>query len=210
LGMSTKIPGRVLGKAFLKWELTLKDTFNWELLYKRLHEYLPEEKWKDLYQGKDDFEILFYEKDNGGGAISHDIWWRAWKTPKKDAGGRFKFYMKLDFKTLLLKKTEVMIDGKKVTLDKGELGVNCWLYLDDQADVDGDFSKGEKSVWDTNFILRAAKRWFWNRDRAEVKRFAEEELRSFSKNFQHFLEIYSGAKEGPEPREFLTPKGVKP
>ncbi|MEA3399382.1 MAG: hypothetical protein U9R00_02630 [Patescibacteria group bacterium] len=208
--MVVKIPGRVIGKAFLKWELVLKDTFNWELLYKRLHDYLPEKKWRDLYKGKADFEILYYEKDKGGGAINQDIWWRAYRKPKKNAGGRFMFYMKMDFKTLLIKKTEIMVDGKKVKIDKGELGVNCWFYLDDQADIDGDFSKKDKSVWDTNFILKMFKNWFWNRDRAEEREFAEEELRDFSNNLQHLLEVYTGAKEEEGPRDFLTKKGVKP
>ncbi|MFW5977269.1 MAG: hypothetical protein ACOCQQ_02050, partial [Candidatus Nanoarchaeia archaeon] len=67
-----KIPGRVLGNAFIHWEFVIKETFNWELLYKRMYEFLQEEEWLDLQQGKADFETYHYHSDLGGGLRSQD------------------------------------------------------------------------------------------------------------------------------------------
>ncbi len=206
--MSVKIPARVIGKPLYDWEIVLKDTFNLELLYKYLHETLPERKWHDLYKGGDEYEILYYEKDNGGGAKSHDIWWRAWRKPKNDAGGRLRFYFKMDIKTLLLKPGEVVIDGKKFGVDKGELGVKCWFFLDTEADRDAEGKK--KSPWDTHPILKLFKRWFWERDRDEVIKQAEEELHEESMWLSAFLERYTGARKEDVLQDWVPPKGYKP
>ena len=206
--MVEKIPARVIGKAAYSWEIVLKDTFSLEFLYKHLHAYLPEEDWKSLYTNNDEYEIFYYEKDNGGGAVSHDIWWRAWKKPKNDAGGRLKFYFKMDIKTLLMKPAEIMVKGKKYKVLKGELGVKCWFYLDEEADRDAQGKK--KSDWDTHPILKFFKKWFWERDRKEVVEFARQELKEQSDKLQTFIEKYTGARVDGGPKEWLPVKGIHP
>jgi len=202
--MSHQIPGRVIGKPLFKWELVLKDSFNFELLYKKLHEYLPEEDWEDLYRGSDDYETMYYEKDNGGGAVSHDIWWRAKKKPKNDLNGKLMFYFKMDIKTLVLKKKEVMIDGKKVKLDNGELGVNCWFYLDV---TNNDYDK----KWMKHPILKHFPKFFErNKDMRAAIEFAEVELKGQSDDLQTFFETYTGARPEEGPKDFLPVKGIHP
>ena len=199
--MAQKIPSRVIGKHFVNWEFVVKETFNWELLYKRFYEFLQEEDWKDLQQGKDDYEIYHYQADLGGGAKSQDIWWRATRTPKDDMAGQLKFYLKLDFKTLAIKKKEIMHEGKKLELENGELTVRLWLYLDTQND-----DKKAKE-WKENFFLKLLHSWFWDKESKEKIERAEEELDKFSKDLQALLTKFTGAQKTDGPRDFLPPKG---
>lgn len=195
-----KIPERVLGKYFINWEFVIKETFNWELLYKRLYEFLQEEDWKDLQQGKADFETYHYEADLGNGLKSQDIWWRAFRKPKDDMAGQLKFYFKLDFKTLAIGKKEVMHNGKKIKLDSGELTIRLWLYLDKQNNAK------KAAEWKNNFFLKLLHKWFWDKESKRQITYAEEELEKFSKDLQSILTGFTAAQKGGD-KEFLTQKG---
>ncbi|MFW5976938.1 MAG: hypothetical protein ACOCQQ_00295, partial [Candidatus Nanoarchaeia archaeon] len=110
------------------------------------------------------------------------------------------FYLKLDFKTLAIKKKEVMYKGKKIELDSGELTLRCWLYLDKQND------KGKAREWKNNFFLRLLHKWFWDKESKRQIDYAKEELEKFSKDLQALLTGYTDAQKGGE-QEFLTKKG---
>ncbi len=103
----------------IKW----KDIFNVKEFYRAMHEWFDEYGWKDMEDGKDHYETLYFEKT--GVAADKELWNR-WR-PQKDSGKLFRYHMDLDFHYLYLVKTEIVHEGKKLNKDiyKGE--VEVWI-----------------------------------------------------------------------------------
>ncbi len=199
-----KIPGEVTEQApFISWEFVVKETFNLELLYKRLHEFMAHEEWKDIQRGGDDYETLYSEQTLENGALNHDIWWRAYKEPTNDFGGTLLFYMKWDMKTLVMSEKEFMHEGKKIKLNNGEFKVNASFYMHFSHDDDT-----ANNPWKTNSILKLFKKWFWKRLEESAVDEAEDELVKSSNDLYELLQIYTTMKKSDGPRDFLPVRGV--
>lgn len=200
--MTGKIPESVLkpGLEFSQWELIIKESFDFPALYKVLHHFMVENYWFDL-EGGDYFETFYKEQHLPGGAINHDIRWRAVREPKSEFHRSIKFikyYLKLEMKTIVMKKTEVMIDGKKVKMNEGELTVRAKFYLHlDWAEKDSD--------WNKNSILKFFNRRFWNRMNKSVFSNAKRELVGASREIYHLIQTYTGI-EPEKQRGFVQPK----
>ncbi|MGM5480283.1 MAG: hypothetical protein ACQESC_02375 [Nanobdellota archaeon] len=204
--MTELIPITAIQKgAFSEWEFRVKDSFSLDTLYKQLHEFLIIEEWEDIHSGKDDFETNYEEHENDDGSIDHMIWWRATKYPKITGHEYIKLYLRLDIVTQAMKEKEVMIKGKKIKLDKGELKIRCSIYIDKGSDRDE--RKGNKSPWDTHVVLKHFKKYFWNRMNKNVDSKAKGEVNGFSRDLRHFLEVYTGVKKETGPRAFVPVKG---
>ena len=91
----------------IKW----KDIFNVKEFYKAIHEWLEENSWKDMEDGKDHYETLYFEKI--GFFNDKELWihWRPQKIPT--ATSFYRFHLDLDFHYLYLVPTEVIHEGKK-------------------------------------------------------------------------------------------------
>ncbi len=199
--MTEKIPSRLLAnEPFSHWEFTIKDTFNLKGLYVRIHDFLKDEEWKDMFAGRDDYEVFYNELFNDNGTMEHTIWWRAYNSPHNDARGNLKFYLKLDMVTRMMKKTEVMIQGRKVELDSGELKITCSIFIDRES-VD-------KDVWDNHFILKHFKNHFWNRTNKGVYSSAKKEAYAASRDLYKVIQVYTGVQSEPSSRDFFPVKGA--
>ncbi|MGM5481696.1 MAG: hypothetical protein ACQESE_04790 [Nanobdellota archaeon] len=203
--MTELIPQKALeGDPFSKWELTVKESFSLDALYKRLHEFLIVEEWVDLHAGGDDYEINYEEHEQDDGSINHFIWWRAAKDPKIPAHDYIRYYLRLDFTTKMIKEKEVMLQGKKVKLDNGELKVECGIYLHQ----DNSRTKSGKNPWKTHPVLKHFKNYFWNRLNRKVVSAAKGEIVEFSNDLYNLIQVFTGVKPESGPRDFVPVKGV--
>jgi len=200
--MTKKIPENLLGKPFIFWEFTAKDNFNLEELYKRVREIMIERDWMDMHTNGDDYETFFLEQELPGGATNHDIWWRAHNKPHHNAGDTIHFYLKLSYKTLVMKKKDIVEQGRKVTIDSGELRVICEFYLDDHH-------RHGEDVWKKHPVLKLFKPTkFWYRLRRPAVKAAEDELIEFSNLLYSFLGQNTTVESVRGTRDFLPPRGA--
>ena len=200
--MVNQIPADIIGKAFDKWELTIKDSFDLKDMYIRLQRFLKDEDWLDMHGDGDNFEVRYSETTDVGGNRFYQIWWRAHRAPYTPTNGYYHFYMKLDIATRMLGKKEVMINGKKQNLDNGELVVKASFYLHQNA--------AAQPEWESNFIMKFFKNQFWNQIKGGDSSATKGELRSFSQDLYSFFQTMSGIYPEDEKRDFYTkPKGIE-
>lgn len=122
-----------------------------------LHEWMLEHDWVAQDGTKDHYEDLYFEKIDEAGAKELHIWWRPIKDFSKT--DLYKWRLKVDFKCLYLKPTEIMWQGKKLKVDKGEVEMKIRSYID---------LTGYK-VWKKHWFLKH----FWN---MYIKRIKWQEL----------------------------------
>ena len=126
-----------------QFSLNYKHVFSMEFLYKRLHEWLVEEGYtgesgmgkKDIYM-----ENLYLERMQTATAKQIWIWWR----PFKEWSRLIKFRLDVDFHGLFIEPHEVVVNNKKVKINKGEIEV----FITARMIVD------QKKEWDDHFFLK--------------------------------------------------------
>ena len=79
------------------------------------------------------------ERTVGAGAGEKEMWWwwRLQKIPTKNS--YYKFHLDIDSHPLYITETEVMRDGKKFKVNKGEVEVKVWAYI--EFDYKGEWSR---------------------------------------------------------------------
>ncbi len=116
-------------------KVKFKDVFNLKNLYVMMHEYLVEEKWfgkegpvkgdpskqhrviEDLYLEK------FCQKGLHSGGKEMWIYWRLFKKPEGRYSGYIKYRLNIDFHGVYIQNREIMHQGKKITVQWGELEI---------------------------------------------------------------------------------------
>jgi len=113
-----------------RWRVKYKDIFNLTQYYKDLHFWLEEYQWKDLEDGKDHYENLYFEKIDMTGAKEIWIKWRPYKIPNNNP--YYRYWMDFDYHCIGIKDTEVVKDGAKFKAHKGEMELwfTAWMELD--------------------------------------------------------------------------------
>jgi len=108
----------VLGKPL---RVKYKDVFDLKAFYESLHEWLQHYGWKDLEDGEDHWENLYAERIDRNG--NKEIWiqWRPFRTAE---GGPFNYYLDFNFHVLGLSGVEVVKEGIKMKVHKGEMELN--------------------------------------------------------------------------------------
>ena len=108
----TVVPGN--GAFTIKY----KDIFDMKAFYESLHEWFLEHDWGDLEDGKDKWERLYRERVAQGGA--REIWIE-WRLKKQPENVPFMYYLNLSFHCVALMNTEIIKDGEKLKVNKGEV-----------------------------------------------------------------------------------------
>jgi hypothetical protein len=166
-----------------QFEITIKKQFHLKNLYKDLHEWLQENEYYDAETGKGDkFETLYWEFMKPGGVTNHHIWWRVLKNPRGTNGKRFRYFMKINFQTLGLKKVETIIDGKKFKLDKGELSMKIKTYV--QVDPNEEWKNHPIIKHFENILIN---RWF-KKKIENHKKLAYQDMLAIHRRIKQFLE----------------------
>ncbi|MBW2966111.1 hypothetical protein KY342_03330 [Candidatus Woesearchaeota archaeon] len=126
------------------FRVKFKDIFNLKEFYKAMHEWMLEYGWSSvesdgltIEEGDDHYETLYLEKQDAGGAKEMWWWWRLQKLPVSNS--YYKWHMDIDSHVLYMLPAEVMREGKKLKVNKGEVEVKIWAYL--EFDYLGQWSK---------------------------------------------------------------------
>lgn len=119
-----------------RYRVKYKDVFDMKKFYEDLHEWLKERQWVDLEDKSDHYETFYLEKVDMGG--SKEIWikWRPQKVPEKNS--YYRYWMDFDFHLVGLGKVEIVAEGKKLKVNKGEVELYVTAYMD--LDYQGEWS----------------------------------------------------------------------
>ena len=121
-----------------EFNVKYSDVFNLRNLYTMMHEYLIEDGWRGtekIFEGDtssehQDIEKLYLEKfcqkalHKGGKEMW--VWWRLVKYPGGKPAGYseyFEFQLDIDFHMVYMKDVDLMHQGKKIIVQKGELEI---------------------------------------------------------------------------------------
>jgi len=142
-------------KVVADFSIKQKDACDMEMLYEAMHEWMINHG----FASRDDQEFgetLFLQRVNDQGAREIWFWWRLEKVPEDVAdkkAPRYKYQVRINTHTLGLKKTEIVKDGKKIKLDKGEIEIIIKAYL----------IKDPEDAWKKSWLPEIFKNWLWDR-----------------------------------------------
>lgn len=96
--------------------INYKDIYHLKNLYKMVRDWVLAEGFgPDKYMEK-----LYFQKDTQTGGSEHQIWW----TVEKIRNSYIKYRIDIYYHTLTMNKTDVVIKGQKMKVDKGELDLH--------------------------------------------------------------------------------------
>ena len=120
-----------------KFRIKFRDVFDMKNFYTMIHDWVLDNDWQDRKGDKDHFEILFIERILADGAKEQHIWWRIEKLPTAK-NSYYKYLMDIDYKTIYMKETEIVVEGKKLKVNKGMVEVMIRSYI--ELDYEGKWS----------------------------------------------------------------------
>jgi len=120
-------------------ESRYKATAVYKPLYEMLHDWFMENSYQDKFGGDKYMETLYSIEENPAGDVLW-IWWRL----TKEISRQIRYVMNFDYLGVGVNDVEVVIDGKKVKAQKGELTI----YINPRVEVD------YKNEWEKSFIMR--------------------------------------------------------
>lgn len=124
------IPKDRLIQVVSPFRIKYKDIFSLVQFYKDFREYLNEHEWKDKEDGVDYWETYYYERIDRNGAKELWIRWRPYK--KAPQSTQIGYYLDLDWHCIAVTDTEIVKDGRKMKVNKGELEIYFKAYLDQE------------------------------------------------------------------------------
>jgi hypothetical protein len=107
-----------------------------------MREWLNEYGWSsvdsdgDIEEGEEWWETNYIERVEADGSKEMFWWWRVQKLPITNS--YYKYHMDINFHPLGISNTEVMRDGKKFKVNKGEVEVFVFAYI--EFDYKGEWS----------------------------------------------------------------------
>ena len=182
------------GKKIAEFEVEYDEVLKLKELYKEMYEWAK--GWGFESVGPGEPETLYMELVNDKGMRNQHIWWRFERVETKFA----KFFLKIDFQTLAVSDIEIMVNGKKVKTQRGDIiiRVQGWLHLD---------YKGE---WRNHPFLKHFLNWFIDRwYKKEIDNHKRElwfEVYNLEDTIKQYLELNTLYDL---PRPFNPPKGVQ-
>jgi len=197
MGIAKLRPGDSRDILATKFEIENEEVFHLKNLYKLVHEWLVDEGFNSVDDDADKFETLYLDRMKESGEKEHHIWWRTIQIPRSNK--YYRYFLKIDWQTLCMKKIEIMHKGQKFSTNKGDviLRVEAWLQLDYDDE------------WKNSKLLTFFDRWF-------RERFYLEKIKSYKQDLyltafrlhtaiKQYLQLKSPIDWG---RPFHPPKGV--
>jgi len=114
-----------------------KDVFDFKPFYESLHEWFQHYGWKDVDDKGDHWETMYVERIDRNGA--KEIW-VSWRLFRDAEAGPFRYYLDMNFHLLGLTSTEVVKEGMKLKVNKGELELHM------NALIEKTYEKGLKEI----------------------------------------------------------------
>lgn len=131
-----------------KFEIEIDYIHHVKELYKRLYLWFLDEGFEGFH-GDDNPEMVYWQKTNPSGLLEHNIWWRVWKYPgaQSHQSKFFKWFIKLNYRTIAVSSQEIMHKGKKWKINKANtiLTFEGWLVYENLGKWDSGLLKGIKN-----------------------------------------------------------------
>jgi hypothetical protein len=190
-------PGNPRDILATKFEIEHEEVFHLKNLYKLIYEWIGEEGFVSVDTGDDKIEMLYLDQTKASGEKEHQIWWRAIQVPR--GNNYYRYFLKIDYQTLYMKKIEIMHKGQKFSTNKGDIiiKIEAWLQLDYQ------------NKWENHPILRIFDRWFRERFYLEKVKAYRQDLYTITfrlhQNIKQYLQLKAPVDWG---RPFHPERGV--
>jgi len=112
------------------FEIEYEDVFSLQNLYDQIYQWIIENGFTSVETNDDQFESLYQHRISNDGSVEHRIWWRV--DMESDRADYFKYFLKIDFRTINMSTVQVEHKGKQVEANKGDviIRVEAWLLLD--------------------------------------------------------------------------------
>lgn len=123
-----RIPSDRLVKLVSPMRVKYRDVFDLKQFYIFLHEWLMEHEWEDSEGDGDHWETYYYERVGAGNIREIYIHWRV---RKKAEHGQFMYYLDFNWHCVGLTKVEVLKEGQKMSVDKGEIELYVTPYIEE-------------------------------------------------------------------------------
>ena len=105
-----------------------KDVFDVKDFYEFFHEWLLERGWGDSEEDDDHWEPYYFERVQSGNVKEIELHWRV----AKDApNSPFKYYLDLNWHIIGLSSVDVVKDGIKRSVNKGEIEVEVKGFIEE-------------------------------------------------------------------------------
>ncbi len=180
--------------AFPGFKVKYKDVFDFKEFYTALQEWLLEHEWmdpEDKGDGKDHWESFYGERIAQDG--SKEIWirWRMYKPAPQAAF--LNYYLDFDYHCLALSGTEIVKEGRKMKVHKGEV----------ELEIKGNIEEVYKSKFDQDQFLKEIKEIF-------AKRIYRKTLEQRKKEYyQEAYELQNFIKQWFKLKRYLPYEEVK-
>ena len=161
-----------------------RDIFDLKGFYIFLHEWLMEHEWIDSEGDEDHWETYHYEKIWTGNVKEIYLHWRVSKKAKQ---GHFQYYLDFNWHCLGLTKTEVVKEGHKLSIDKGEIEIYIYPYIEERY----------KSFFDENSLIKPFKKLFTRRIYTQTIDFRKKEL------YQETYALHNAIKQWFKMKRYL-------
>ena len=142
-----------------EFRVKYNDVFSLRNLYIMLHELLLEEGWRGVDGDSDhaDIESLYsenvYQRGIHRGGKEVWFWWRAQKQPEGKYSAYLKNFLEIDAHVVYLQNVEVVHQGKKMNVQKGEIEIFF------RPKIETDYSK----KWENHKFLKHMKKIYEKR-----------------------------------------------
>lgn len=180
-----------------KFEIEHEDVFHLKNLYKLVYDWLIDEGFLAADGADAVPETLYLDRTLSTGEKEHHIWWRAVDIPRGNS--YYRYFLKIDWQTLYMKKIEIMHQGQKFKTNKGDVifRVEAWLQLDYQ------------DKWQKSRFLNIFDKWFRERFYLETIKTYRDDLYKIAfrlhQTVKQYLELKAPVDWG---RPFHPPRGV--
>lgn len=164
------------------FRIDYKQLFDINYIYYALRDWFIDNKWATRIDSEFP-EQLMIVRDNP--QFGKELWiqWRFEKTPQPEKTKLWKYVLDVDWHILGMKDAEIVVNGKKVKANKGQ------LELDVRANLIFDYSKS----WAKTSILKAHKNWlmrnFYRKTFSKYKRVLHEEATKLQDAMKEYLRI---------------------
>ena len=117
-------------------KIKYKDIFDIKDFYLSLREWCVDHGWKDEEDLTDHMESYYGEIIRAGGVKEIFFRWRLFKPAegsaksKEGRSGKINYYLDLDFHALGISDTEVVKEGAKLKVQKGEINIDIYSFID--------------------------------------------------------------------------------
>lgn len=171
----------------LSFTVEYEDVFRLQNLYDQALLWISDNEFTSTDTGDDEIETLYHHKVNEDGGVEHRIWWRATRDPSNPY---FRYFLKVDFRTINLKTVQMTRDGSQIEADKGDVIINVTSYL--LLDAERNWRDSTFGAFFHSYFKNRLYRERINQQRLELWRLTKD----FQGDIKQFLDL-----KHPQPRQ---------